>query len=87
MSEAGERIHIYQLLRLFFFLPPLELREGVVQVPVAQLWQSSPFNCGHQTTRQSPPPGVGTELSACRFHPANTMGLTAQNASSEMALL
>lgn len=47
--------------------PSPELCEGDVQVPVAQLWQSSSFNRGHQTTHQSPPLGVGTELGACRL--------------------
>lgn len=40
---------------------PLELGEGDVQVPVAKLWQSSALNCGHQATREGPPPGVGME--------------------------
>lgn len=76
--ETGERLPTLQSLTLLF---PLELCEGDVQVPVAQLWQSSSFNRGHQATCQGPPPGVGPALSASCLRclqPVNSTGLVAQ---------
>lgn len=63
-DERGQGEDAHTLVTKTSFSPRLELREGDVQVPVAQLWQSSALHRGHQTARESPPPGVGPELSA-----------------------